>query len=562
MNLRLRRFIVILLSLIYVSVTVVAQEKPVPERPASKSANAELRTLRKQQLRILHDNLLSRALDTIKKMDEVALRLSARNQVLAYLSESKTVSDNNLRLKRSLALDAISDLSNNHQEIPQFMLDYLSADLTALIEKHQPDLTEKLQAAKETAKSSNQAVNIRSLFELKNGDLLAAARIRQLLAQEEDSKELHFWLDNLRKQKSREFEPLLREVIAIAERSPQISFETLLWVSPIYFHPDVPRSLQKNFAAMILSRTQPVNFSVTGPPILAYELLTGALPHIQNLLPDNYERAVSQSLVLRTTIDRTQLAGEERSKRLKESQSPIEDLVQEAETAKTKSERNELLAEAAELALQKKKFNTCLDIVAKLDLEITVLDQVRFWQGWKNQFLKKVVKSAMVARELESAERAALGMTASLAKVQAIASIVRYSSETGEKGAAHKLLVEAFKVSESISDVFEKAKSFILLSIICDEVDESKKAQLLISAVKVLNDLNKPTTRRDQEPYQEYLRNLDSTGYQIIRGFKALTVSDPDVGIALADQLHKPDLRPFALIGILTGLNDLLAKND
>jgi hypothetical protein len=291
-------------------------------------------------------------------------------------------------------------------------------------------------------------------------------------------------------------------------------------------------------------------------------LLTGALPHIQNLLPDNYERAVSQSLVLRTTIDRTQLAGEERSKRLKESQSPIEDLVQEAETAKTKSERNELLAEAAELALQKKKFNTCLDIVAKLDLEITVLDQVRFWQGWKNQFLKKVVKSAMVARELESAERAALGMTASLAKVQAIASIVRYSSETGEKGAAHKLLVEAFKVSESISDVFEKAKSFILLSIICDEVDESKKAQLLISAVKVLNDLNKPTTRRDQEPYQEYLRNLDSTGYQIIRGFKALTVSDPDVGIALADQLHKPDLRPFALIGILTGLNDLLAKND
>jgi hypothetical protein len=561
MNLRLRRFIVILLSLIYVSVTVVAQEKPVPERPASKSANAELRTLRKQQLRILHDNLLSRALDTIKKMDEVALRLSARNQVLAYLSESKTVSDNNLRLKRSLALDAISDLSNNHQEIPQFMLDYLSADLTALIEKHQPDLTEKLQAAKETAKSSNQAVNIRSLFELKNGDLLAAARIRQLLAQEEDSKELHFWLDNLRKQKSREFEPLLREVIAIAERSPQISFETLLWVSPIYFHPDVPRSLQKNFAAMILSRTQPVNFSVTGPPILAYELLTGALPHIQNLLPDNYERAVSQSLVLRTTIDRTQLAGEERSKRLKESQSPIEDLVQEAETAKTKSERNELLAEAAELALQKKKFNTCLDIVAKLDLEITVLDQVRFWQGWKNQFLKKVVKSAMVARELESAERAALGMTASLAKVQAIASIVRYSSETGEKGAAHKLLVEAFKVSESISDVFEKAKSFILLSIICDEVDESKKAQLLISAVKVLNDLNKPTTRRDQEPYQEYLRNLDSTGYQIIRGFKALTVSDPDVAIALADQLHKPDLRPFALIGILTGLNELLAMD-
>ena len=558
MNLRLRRFIVILLSLIYVSGAVVAQKKPAPERPDSKPGDADLR---KQQLRILHDNLLTRSLDTIKKMDEVALRLSARNQVLAYLWENKTVSDKNLSLKRNLALDAISDLSNNHREIPQFMLDYLSADLTALIEKHQPDLTEKLEAAKETAKSSKQAVNIRSLFALKNGDLLAAGRIRQLLAQGEDVKELHFWLDDLRKQKSGEFEPLLREVIAIAERSPQISFETLIWVSRIYFNPEIPQSLQKGFVAMILSRTQPVNFVVTRPPILAYELLAGALPHIQRLMPESYEQAVSQSLVLLATLDQIQLAGEERSKRLKESQSPIEDLVQEAETAKTKSERNELLAEAAELALQKKKFNTCVDIAAKLDLEITVLDQARFWQGWKNQFLKKVVKSAMGAKELESAERAALAMSASLAKVQAIASIVRYSSEAGEKDIAHKLLIEASRVSESISDVFEKAKSFILLSISCDQVDESKKAQLLISSVKVLNDLNTPTTPRDQQPYQEYLRNLDSTGYQVIRGFKALTVSNQDAAIALADQLHEPDLRPFALIGILTGLNDLLVKN-
>jgi hypothetical protein len=219
------------------------------------------------------------------------------------------------------------------------------------------------------------------------------------------------------------------------------------------------------------------------------------------------------------------------------------------------------MAEAAELALLKKKFDTCLDIVAKLDLEITFLDQVRFWQGWRNQFLKKFVKSAMAANEFESAERAALEMTACLAKVQAIVSLLRHWSEAGEKDTAHRIFVEAIRVAESTLDVFEKAKSFILLSILSDQVDESKKAQLLISSVKALNDLNKPTTPRDQEPYQEYLRNLDSTGYQLIKGFKALMMSDEDAAIALADQLHKPDLRPFALIGILTGLNELLAMD-
>lgn len=313
---------------------------------------------------------------------------------------------------------------------------------------------------------------------------------------------------------------------------------------------------------MILSRTQPANFVVTPAPPSAYELLAGALPQIQRLLPEHYEQAVGQSLILRTSINQTQLASEERNKRLKESENPIEDLVREAEAAKTKGERNELLAEAAEIALIKEKFDTCLDVLARMDVEVNVPGHPGFWQDWNGQFFKKFVKSATTAKELEIAEKAALGMTASLAKVEAVASLIRHWSKAGEKGRAHRLLVEAIKVADSVSDDFEKAKSLILLSIICDQVDESKKAQLLLSSVKALNSLDKPTTPRDQESYQEYVRKLDQTGYQIIRGFKALTVSDEDAAIALVDQLHKSDLRPFALIGILSGLNDLLAKTE
>ena len=313
---------------------------------------------------------------------------------------------------------------------------------------------------------------------------------------------------------------------------------------------------------MILSRTQPANFAVTPAPQSAYELLAGALPQIQRVLPEHYEQAVGQSLILRTSINQTQLANEERNKRLKESENPIEDLVREAEAAKTKGERNELLAEAAESALIKEKFDTCLDVLARIDLEINVPGHPGFWRDWSGQFLKKFVKSATAARELEIAEKAALGMTASLAKVEAVASLMRHWSKAGEKGRAHRLLVEAIKVADSVSDHFEKSKSLILLSIICDQVDDSKKAQLLLSSVKVLNDLDKPTTPRDQESYQEYVRKLDQTGYQIIRGFKALTLSDEDAAIALVDQFHKSDLRPFALIGILSGLKELLSRAE
>ena len=551
----------LLLVCLCTSAPVGAQVKTRSE-PAPKAADADGPSLRNQQLLLLHENVLSRTLDSIKKMDEGALRLSVRIKLLAYLCESKTTPDKHLSLKKNLALDAISDLSYHHLETQRFMVDYLSADLTALIEKHQPELMEKLKAVTEAAKIGRQSVEIRSLFELKNGDVLAAAKIRQLLAQGDDVGALNFWLDDLRERKSSEFEPLLREVIAIANRGPQISFETLFWLTPICFHSDVPYPLQRNFAAMILSRTQPANFAIAPAPQSAYELLTSALPYIQQLLPEYYEQAVGQSLILRTMISQTQLAGEERSKRLKESENPIQDLVREAETAKTKSERNELLAEAAELALRKEKFATCLDIVAKLDLEITVSGQPGVWKDWSSQFLKKFVKSAIAGKELELAEKAAWGMTPSLAKVQAVVSLVRHWSEASEKVAAHRLLVEAIKVAESISDNFEKAKALILLSIISSQVDESKKGQLLLSCVKTLNSLNKPTSSRDQGPYQEYVRNLDNTGYQIITGFKALTVSDENAAIALVDQIHKSDLRPFASIGILSGLKELLSKAE
>jgi hypothetical protein len=415
---------------------------------------------------------------------------------------------------------------------------------------------------KEAAKIGRESLNIRSLFELKNGDVLAASKIRQLLAQGGDVSGLNFWLDDLREQKSGEFEPLLREVIAIAARGPQISFETLFWLTPICFHSDVPQPLQRSFAAMILSRTQPANFAISPAPQSAYELLVGALPQIQRLLPEHYEQAVGQSLILRTSINQTQLASEERNKRLKESENPIEDLVREAEAAKTKSERNELLAEAAETALIKEKFDTCLDVLTRMDLEVNVPGHPGFWRDWNGQFVKKFVKSATAAKELEIAEKAALGMIASLAKVEAVASLIRHWSKAGEKGRAHRLLIEAIKVSDSVSDDFEKAKSLIMLSIICDQVDESKRAQLLLSSVKALNGLDKPTTPRDQEPYQEYVGKLDKTGYQIIRGFKALTLSDEEAAIALVDQFQKSDLRSFALIGMLSGLKELLSKAE
>src|SRR5215210_120515 len=123
--------------------------------------------------------------------------------------------------------------------------------------------------------------------------------------------------------------------------------------------------------------------------------------------------------------------------------------------------------------------------------------------------------------------------------------------------------MEASKIAESGIDDTQKAKAFILLSLTCDQVDVSKKAELLQAGIKALNNLSKPDTgvRENSMSYQDYVRVLDNTGHELTKGFKALSKQDENGALALVEKLEKPDLKTFALIGILLGLDGLLPSS-
>src|ERR1043166_7629821 len=121
------------------------------------------------------------------------------------------------------------------------MADYLTNDLGAWIQKHQPTMIDKFQNATKTRKvNASQSVN--SLFDLKDGDLLVTQRIRYLLEEGSSLDGLFFWLDELMVRKSKGFEPLLFEIVERAEHG-QFSLENLFWISSIYMRPQIPSPL-------------------------------------------------------------------------------------------------------------------------------------------------------------------------------------------------------------------------------------------------------------------------------------------------------------------------------
>jgi hypothetical protein len=546
----------LLALVVVVTSTTVAQtgSKTLPSVEGKTDVESTAGEMRVQQLRIFREHVFARVLDNIKKMDEAGLRISARNEILSYLANNKALSDDRAALATQIARDALIDLSEHHEEIDSFMLGYLSNNLGSWIQKYRPNLIEDFDKTVAANVKVNAAQRIRSLFALEGGDLLAAKRIRQELENQASLDGLYFWLDELMRRNSREFEPVALDVVARAGQG-QISFDTLFWISEIYLRPQVSNALRNRFLTVVIARTQPANFVTRPAPQLAHVLLTKLLPVIQQSIPELYDQAQNHHFAMRASLNEKQLAADARIKRLKESLDPIGDLKSEAESAKTKIERNDLLLQAAELALERKEFQLCLDILDDLDLAAT--DPI--WQITTDQILTNLVRAGLTDKSADLAEKGAARIGAILIKVQSLTMIMRHYTKANDKEAAQRLLIEASKVAASSPDTNDKAKAFFLLSVSCNQVDSSRKADLLLSGIKALNNLSKPdATVKDRTAYQSYVQRLDNSGYELTKGFKGLTKQDENGAMALVERLQKPDLRTFALIGILLGLDELL----
>ena len=531
----------------------VTKTSPAPTVEKSRS---EADVLREHQLRVLRETVLTRTVDNIKKMDEAGLRISARNQLLAYLSSEKPPSDARQTVATQIARDALTDLREHSDAISPFMLGYLSSDLGSWIQKNGPTLIQEFEKTIQSTANVDASQRIRSLFEQEGGESLAVRQIRQELIEGGPLNGLNFWLDELIRRNSKEFEPLAFEILTQAVQG-HVAFETLFWISGAYLRPQSPNTLKVRFLTTVVARTEPANFVGEPAPQIAYDLLTRSLPAIQQTTPELYDQAVNQSFAIKASLNERQLASEARIRRLRESTNPIADLKSEADAAKTKSERNELLLQAAQLALERRKLDSCLDIASEVDVNIPAADP-GLWQRSIDQLLKNVARAALTAKLPEVAEKAAGRIVATLTKVEALALTMRYYTKAKDKETAQRLLIEASKVAASGADDADKLKAFLLLSITCDEVEPSKKAELLLSGIKALNNLPKPDAdARDKTTYQTYVQRLDNTGYELTKAFKGVTQQDENSALALVERLQQSDLRTFALLGILLGLDQL-----
>lgn len=512
------------------------------------------RQMRGGQLKMLRNSTLIRTVDSIKKIDEPALRISARNEVLQYLTLD-AVSEEDKTLATIIARDALADFSEHADEIMPSLGEYLFSNLAAWIRKYQPSLSEKLEALEKTKMKGKDSQSIRALMALPGGDVQAARRITQYLEEGKDIPVLVLYLNEMIAGNSQEVGPLLSKILEVVAQG-RLSFDALLSVSDLYLQPQTPLVLKQRFLATVVARTQPFNLDKEPASQSAYYLLTNLLPAIQEVMPELYSQAVNQRLVIYGAFNREQLANEERTKRLSERPFPIEDLIAEAEETKSKLKRNQLLAEAAQMAMEGKKFPLGLEAVSKLDLDAPGIS-ADFWRNWNDQFLRGFVKAVLAEKKPELAEQGAGRVSAPYAKVQSLAMVIQYWAKAADDASARRLLNQSRKAANAATDYVEKAKAFLLLSAVSNQADGSEKMELLESAIKALNSVSLPERGDDLRSYQTYVWKLNGAEYQLTKHFQDLTKNSDEEALMLVERIDKPDSRTFALLGILQGIRDL-----
>jgi hypothetical protein len=508
-----------------------------------------------QQLKTLQMSTLSRTLDTIKKINEPALRISARNALLNYLTADGNFSEEDKNVSAGLVRDSLADFNDHFEEMMPSLAQFLFSDFAVWIKKYQPASSEGVEALEKTKLKGKDLQDIRALMAQPGGDVAAAQQITQYLEDGQDIPILVLYLDDLIARNSQALTPLLAKIIDVAAQG-QLSFETLLSVCDVYLRPQTPLALQQGFLRMVIARTQPFNLEKTPPSQSAYYLLTNLLPAIKQVVPELYSQAVNQRLVVYASFNKDQLADQQRNERLNENSSASEDLIAEADQTQSKLKRNELLSQAAQLAMQSKKFSVCLEAIEKLDLDAPGMT-ADFWTNWNDQFVRDFVEAVLAAKKPELAEQGTEQVVGPYAKVQSLVLISQYWTKTHDNASARRVFMQARKAADAAPDYVDKAKAFLLLSGLSKQTGSSEKTELLDSAIRALNSASIPDRGDDLRAYQVYVWRLNGVESQVVAQFKDLTRNGSDEALTLVERIDKPESRTFALLGILRGLRDL-----
>src|SRR5258707_1329199 len=314
-----------------------------------------------ERVEVLRASVLSRIDDAVRLMDEPAMRALIRLRIATYLWSKKSHTERFQGIAEKEVEDALSDIADHKAEISEATEIRLRNDLLAQLQLNSPTLAAKLKkkyASAEQGGSGDELRQAYSLLNSPNGSTAAVTPLRHLISDGQDlGMNLVFFLDRLEKERSNALVPLLSDILAAEESRPgTVSLTTLEYISRFYLRNEGPETLKLRFLTAVVNATRdPYAFPDVPSLQQARNFLVNIASSIAELSPALYAQAMAQLSVISSRLPPDNVSMQTIAERVKRSQDPLEAWIEEADSPENKFFRNDILTEAAQLALEKRK---------------------------------------------------------------------------------------------------------------------------------------------------------------------------------------------------------------
>lgn len=487
---------------------------------------------------------ISDLINEVTASDEPAVRVLLRLKIAAYLWKySDGVHD-----PEAIAIDAQKDLDAHEREIPALYQNLFRRELAAQLKTHDT----KKQALPAEASVTRQLTELEvaySLLKQENGAGKAVELAQKNIASgKEIDPIVTFFLDRLEEVKPEEVPRLLDALMAAEESRPaSISPTTLLTLKRFFLGGQAKPELRRRFLAAVIHNASDTNAD-TASLADTYAVLADVLPVVERELPDAYPTA---SIKLGQLAEWVPAATRERidvDKRVSESREPLAQLLLELSTVSDVSLKADLQTQAARLALEKEQFRTAVDIAR------TLHPKDGDAQLWREQFLEKVVASALEKREVEAAEYGAAQIQTTGIRASALQKIALfYIQKANDVVSARGTLESALKLLKATDDNAAKAGALLDLASSYAKVDGQRTPEVLRMAVTIINNtLEVSGTPHSDGAKLNSVETKMMIASRLIPAFRSLAAVDEYEATTVANGIQRRDLKAAAKVGVHT----------
>jgi len=494
----------------------------------------------------------------IKKVDDATVRVFLQLRLATF--HWSELSEHSRDRARELTLSGLRDLDEHRSDLVPLYGESFREDLLALLEVHAPDLAARFRAGADTTEKAtpgNPYDVAYAMLRTKGQAALAVQTLtRALTGGEAPTMTISYFLSELQRQQPSLVPQLLSDILAQQERRPgTLSVEMLFWLLDPYVGRNNRDDIKRRFLSVTVAATaESYQWSDLGKLATAFNLLRVTVPLTQKLVPGIYPQAAAQLATVRARLPNETVERSAIAERIRQSEDTLSQMITEANSASSPSVKNDLLIQAAQLALTKGKPQLAFDLAVSTSSD----DKSK---SWRQQFLSELVKGAVENKDAKLGLAIVSKIEMPLARAEALQRLALLFFNMKDLWQAKESLSESLKLIRASENTPEKAIALLTSVRVFARVDQAMVPDVGEETIKALNSLQFPT--QNEKPQSEPTRRaLMSVVWNTMPSFEALVQWDELGALNFVEKIQRVELRAVAGFGAAKGILAVAKTKD